>query len=162
MLGRRAMHVSVIVVYDRARFAHEAQRILRRSAVGAKADTISVYHRRLLDGRLAVASTSARATVMRWAVVAAAIGGLLALFAFASGDAPVLDPWAALVTGTILGGSGVVLGASRGLREPVPCLEADAMLATGRAAVVAEFADRGRAAVAERFLLRLHGAIEGP
>lgn len=154
------MHVSVIVVYDRARFARDAQRVLLRSALGAKADSVSVYYRRLLDGRLATASCSPRATAIRWAVWSATLGALLALYAFASGETPLLDPWAALVTGTILGGSSVVLGASLGMREPGLRMEADAMLANGRAAVVAEFADRRRAAVAEKLLLRLEGAMQ--
>lgn len=154
------MHRSIVVIYDRARFARDAYRALMGSALGAKADSVSVHYRRMIDGKLTVSQTRPAAGAIWGGLSMAVLGAVLAVLAFGLGDPPMLNPWAALLTGTIFGGGfGALAGALIGTTEPEkPLADADSILSDGRAAVVAEFTDNGSADAAERLLLRLDGA----
>lgn len=154
------MHRSICVVYERARDARDASRALLRSAFGSRTDSVRVHYRRMIDGKLTVSQTRPGAGAFWGSLSMMVLGAMLGLVAFGMGDASMMKPWAAMLTGAIFGaGFGALAGALVGTTEPEKQLaDAEPMLEGGRAAVVAEFSDPSVAAAAERMLLRMDGA----
>jgi hypothetical protein len=153
------MHRSICVVYERARDARDASRALMRSAFGAKTDSVRVHYRRMIDGKLTVSQTRPVSGAIWGSLSMMVLGALLGLLGFGMGEASMMSPWAALLTGAIFGGAfGALAGALIGTTEPEKELaDAEAMLEGGRAAVVAEFSDPTTADAAKRMLLRMDG-----
>lgn len=157
------MHQSVCVVFDRPRDARKAYRSLTRSALGAKADSIAVHYRRMVDGKLQISQTRPGAGAMWGFLSMAMLGATISLFAFGVGVNAPLTPWWALLIGALFGGGlGALSGALIGTTEPERALtDAESTMASGRAAVVAEFVDADHAAAAERMLVRQGGMTAG-
>lgn len=153
------MHRSIVVVYERARDARDASRALMRSAFGAKTDSVRVHYRRMIDGKLTVSQTRPGFGAFWGSLSMAALGAVLALFAFGMGESSMMSPWASMLTGAIFGGGfGALAGALIGTTEPAKELaDAESMLEGGRAAVVAEFSDPTTADAAKRMLMRMGG-----
>ncbi len=155
------MHRSVCVVFDRPRFARKAYRTLTKSALGAKADSVAVHYRRMVDGKLQVSQTRPMAGAFWGGLSMAVLGATVSLLAFGLGGSAPMDLWWALLVGAIFGGGfGALSGALIGTTEPEkPLADAEASLGHGHAAVVAEFTDPQLATAAEQLLLRQGGAL---
>jgi hypothetical protein len=155
------MHRSVCVVFDRPRLARQAYRALSRSPVGAKADSLSVHYRKMVDGKLQVSQTRPTAGALWGGLAMAILGALIMLFVFGLGQSPAMHPWMALLVGAVFGGGfGALSGALIGTTEPErPLAAAEPAMGEGHAAVVAEFHDAGLADAAERLLLHHVGAV---
>ncbi|HWB80702.1 MAG TPA: hypothetical protein VG755_37320 [Nannocystaceae bacterium] len=157
------MHQSVCVVFDRPRDARKAYRSLTRSALGAKADSVAVHYRRMVDGKLQISQTRPGAGAVWGFVSMAVLGATISLFAFGLGANAPLSPWWALLVGALFGGGfGALSGALIGTTEPERTLaDAETSMMDGRAAVVAEFVDPEHAAAAQRMLVRQGGMMAG-
>ncbi|MBC8069581.1 MAG: hypothetical protein IAG13_14685 [Deltaproteobacteria bacterium] len=155
------MHRSVCVVFDRPRFARKAYRALSRSSLGAKAESLSVHYRRMVDGKLQVSQTRPMAGALWGGLAMAGLGAVISLFAFGLGEARPMSPWMAMMMGAIFGGGfGALAGALVGTTEPEKKLtDAEPSMGDGHAAVVAEFDDASLADAAERLLLHHDGAM---
>lgn len=162
------MHQSICVVFDEPRVARRAYRALRRSSLGARAASLGVHYRRIVDGKLQITQTRPVAGAIWGSLAMSLFGAVIAFIAFGTGDPPAMTPWLALLLGAAFGaGVGGLAGALVGTTEPEKRLaDADALLAEpvgpmghpGHAAVVAEYADPALAGEAQRLLLRHEGA----
>ncbi|MBL8948691.1 MAG: hypothetical protein JNK45_36300 [Myxococcales bacterium] len=162
------MHQSICVVFDEPRVARRAYRALRRSSLGARAASLGVHYRRIVDGKLQITQTRPVAGAIWGSLAMSLFGAAIAFIAFGTGDSPAMAPWLALLLGAAFGaGVGGLAGALVGTTEPEKRLaDAESMLAqaaspldhAGHAAVVAEYTDPALAAEAERLLLRHEGA----
>lgn len=162
------MNQSICVVFDEPRVARRAYRALRRSTLGARAASMGVHYRRIVDGKLQISQTRPVAGAVWGSLAMSLFGAAISFIAFGTGDTPAMAPWLALLLGAAFGaGMGALAGALVGTTEPEKRLaDAESMLAEpnhstggiGHAAVVAEFTDPALAGEAQRLLLRHEGA----
>lgn len=153
------MQHSICVVFDGPRTARDAYQSLLASGYAEHADSIAVHYRQLIDGKIPISQTRSRGGMLWGGLSMAVFGAIAALLVLGDGDDPTMKPWMALVIGALFGGAfGALAGMLIGTTDPRPELaKADALLAEGRVALIAEFESAELADSAERRLVDLGG-----
>lgn len=153
------MQQSICVVFDQPSAARKAYRSLRRSRIGARAASLGVHYRRIVDGKLQISQTRPVAGAIWGSLAMAMFGAVVAFVAFGTGSSPAMTPWLSLLLGAAFGaGVGGLAGALVGTTEPEKALADAEPMVAGRAAVVAEYTDPAHASEAQRVLLRYEGS----